>query len=179
MASFQGPSTRRMKTDLMKLVQSKHDVTLLRGQNKFIVKLHGPSGTAYEGGVWKVKVSLPDQYPFRPPSIQFVNKIFHPNIDEESGTVCLDVIRQTWTPMYDLLNIFELFLPQLLTYPNPTDPLNWGAGELHMSKPDVFKKAVQDHIQKYATEAALQERKEEASSSESSLSEASDDEEKK
>jgi len=25
-----------------------------------------------------------------------------------SGSVCLDVINQTWTPMYELVNIFEV-----------------------------------------------------------------------
>ena len=40
--------------------------------------------------------------------------------------------------MYDMVNIFEVFLPQLLRYPNPTDPLNGEAAALLMKEPKAY-----------------------------------------
>jgi ubiquitin-conjugating enzyme E2 H len=109
-----------------------------------------------------------------------MNKVYHPNIDEVSGTVCLDVINQAWTALYDLSNIFESFLPQLLTYPNPTDPLNGDAAAMYLHRPEEYKKKVAEYVKKYATEDALRETDKEdlSSSSESSMSDFSEDEAK-
>lgn len=175
MMSSPSAGKRRMDTDVVKLIESKHEVTILGGLNEFYVKFFGPSGTPYEGGVWKVRVDLPDKYPFKSPSIGFMNRIFHPNIDEASGTVCLDVINQAWTALYDLSNIFESFLPQLLSYPNPTDPLNGDAAALYLHKPDDYKKKVSDYIKRFATEDALRDN-EASSSSASEMSDLSEDE---
>lgn len=104
----------------------------------------------YSGGIYRIHVTLPAAYPYKSPSIGFNTKIFHPNVDEASGSVCLDVINQTWSPMYDLVNIFSVFLPQLLLYPNPADPLNGQAAALMFKDPDVYKQRIAEHVRKHA-----------------------------
>lgn len=175
--SSPSPGKRRMDTDVVKLIESDHDVRILSGLDKFVVKFHGPKETPYEGGIWKIRVDLPDKYPFKSPSIGFLNKIYHPNIDESSGSVCLDVINQSWTALYDLCNVFESFLPQLLAYPNPVDPLNGDAASLYLHKPDDYRSKIKDYVRKYAAPEVIEEEDGGmSSSSESSLSDFSDDE---
>lgn len=49
----------------------------------------GPTGTVYEGGVFKVDILIPQQYPFEPPKMRLVTKIWHPNISSQTGAICL------------------------------------------------------------------------------------------
>lgn len=143
---------RRVDTDVMKLLMSDYQVTLVNNKmSEFYVKFKGPAETPFANGVWKIHVELPEQFPYKSPSIGFMNKIFHPNIDELSGSVCLDVINQTWSPMFELINIFEIFLPQLLRYPNPADPLNGEAAALLMRDPAQYNKKVETYVARFAT----------------------------
>ncbi|KAI0677536.1 ubiquitin-conjugating enzyme/RWD-like protein [Trametes maxima] len=153
--AISAPGKRRIETDVMKLLMSDYEVNLVNGSmQEFYVRFYGPAETPFAGGVWKIHVELPDQYPFKSPSIGFMNKIFHPNIDELSGSVCLDVINQTWSPMFDMINIFEVFLPQLLRYPNPNDPLNGEAAALLMRHPKEYDAKVKEYVQRFATKEA-------------------------
>jgi ubiquitin-conjugating enzyme E2 H len=135
----------------MKLLTGDFRVALVNDNLKEMkVCLEGPSDSLYEGGVWKVHVELPDQYPYKSPSIGFETKIFHPNIDEQSGSVCLDVINQTWSPMFTISHIFETFLPQLLNDPNAADPLNGDASSLYLNDRPEYEKKVKTYVAKYA-----------------------------
>jgi ubiquitin-conjugating enzyme E2 H len=142
---------KRREIDIYKLMMSNYRIELPNdSSDEFLVDFPGPIDSPYHGGVWKVRVEMPEQYPYKSPSIGFITKIFHPNIDEASGSVCLDVINQTWSPMFDLKNIFDSFLPQLLLYPNPSDPLNSIAASLMVRNPEVYKQRVIEMVSKYA-----------------------------
>ncbi|CAA7390748.1 unnamed protein product [Spirodela intermedia] len=165
------PSKRR-EMDLMKLMMSDYKVEMINdGMQEFYVDFHGPNESLYQGGVWRIRVELPDAYPYKSPSIGFVNKIYHPNVDEMSGSVCLDVINQTWSPMFDLLNVFEVFLPQLLLYPNPSDPLNGEAAALMMRDRNCYEQKVKEYCQRYAKAEDVGGPAEEKSSDDEELTE--------
>lgn len=58
------------------------------------------------------------------------------------------------SPPPDLVNVFESFLPQLLLYPNPSDPLNGEAAALLMRDPRAYEAKVRDWVARYATQQA-------------------------
>ncbi len=62
----------------------------------------------------------------------------------------MDVINQTWSPMFDLVNIFDVFLPQLLLYPNPKDPLNADAAQKLNTDEAKYREIVKDYVRLYA-----------------------------
>lgn len=132
------PGQRRRLMDIKALHKSGH---LLETQDDgtLLCKLQGPVNTAYASLTFTVRISLPTEYPFKSPSVGFVQKVFHPNVDYHSGSICLNVLNQEWSPIYNLVAIMETLLPQLLTYPNPDDPLNEEAAKLLMKDKDAFR----------------------------------------
>lgn len=61
---------------------SKDPMRVCGDMHSAVWEVYWPQAAPFAGGHWKIHVELPDQYPYKSPSIGFVNRIFHPNIDE-------------------------------------------------------------------------------------------------
>ncbi|KAH9619583.1 hypothetical protein KSS87_008265 [Heliosperma pusillum] len=88
----------------------------------FNVMILGPSQSPYEGGVFKLELFLPEEYPMAAPKVRFLTKIYHPNIDK-LGRICLDILKDKWSPALQIRTVL-LSIQALLSAPNPDDPLS-------------------------------------------------------
>jgi len=87
----------------------------------FNVILSGPEGSPYAGGIFKLELFLPEEYPMAPPKVRFLTKMYHPNIDK-LGRICLDILKDKWSPALQVRTVL-LSIQALLSAPNPDDPL--------------------------------------------------------
>lgn len=81
----------------------------------------GPEGSPYHGGIFYLKIDFPIDYPFKPPKIMFLTKIYHCNINS-SGGICLDILKDQWSPALTISKVL-LSICSLMDDPNPKDPL--------------------------------------------------------
>lgn len=64
--------------------------------------LVGPKATVYENLSYTLSLSFPSNYPYSAPTVKFVSRIFHPNVDLATGTICLDILKDKWSAIYNV-----------------------------------------------------------------------------
>lgn len=69
------------------------------------VFLTGPPGTPYSEGLWLLHLKVPDDYPNSPPKATFRTRIWHPNVEELSGAVCVDTLKRDWQAKLTLRDV--------------------------------------------------------------------------
>ncbi|KAA8652004.1 putative ubiquitin conjugating enzyme E2 [Aspergillus tanneri] len=99
--------------------------------------LAGPQGTPYAQGLWRLYLKMPEDYPKSPPKATFKTRIWHPNVEESTGTVCVDTLKRDWKQTLTLKDVL-ITISCLLIYPNPNSALNSAAGSLLQENYDAF-----------------------------------------
>merc|ERR1712166_553515 len=109
----------------------------------------GPADSPYMNGLFLLEIDFPTEYPFKPPKIRFITKIYHCNINEKGG-ICLDILKDNWSPA---LTISKVLLPicSLLTDPNPDDPLVPEIANVFKTQLEQYNKTASEWTSKYAT----------------------------
>ncbi|KAI0775591.1 ubiquitin-conjugating enzyme/RWD-like protein [Trametes elegans] len=98
----------------------------------------GPEGTPYEGGRFQVDIQIPDNYPFQPVKMKFITKVYHPNVSSASGAICLDILKDAWSPVLTLKSTL-ISLQSLLCSPEPRDPQDAEVAKHYMTSKSSFE----------------------------------------
>tara|TARA_B100001093_G_C26815749_1_gene1009639 strand:- start:1525 stop:1974 length:450 start_codon:yes stop_codon:yes gene_type:complete len=115
---------------------------------KWEATIIGPTETVYEGGVFKLLIHFSDRYPFKPPKIRFLTRIYHPNINS-SGGICLDILKDQWSPALTISKVL-LSICSLLSDPNPDDPLVPDIADEYMNDRETYNNTAKTWTQIYA-----------------------------
>ncbi|KAJ9609745.1 hypothetical protein H2200_006073 [Cladophialophora chaetospira] len=109
---------------------------------QLVVLVTGADGTPYAKGLWRLHLKIPNDYPKNPPKATFKTRIYHPNVDEKTGAVCLETLKRDWDPKLTLKDIL-VTISCLLIQPNPDSALNAAAGALIQDNYDAFSTQAQ------------------------------------
>lgn len=115
---------------------------------KWYLNMKGPENSPYEDGNFKLSIDYPSNYPFSPPLINFITRIYHCNINN-SGGICLDILKDQWSPALTI-NKVMLSIISLLNDPNPLDPLIPEIAEIYLNNKDKYIENAKKHTAIYA-----------------------------
>ncbi|EGP90696.1 unnamed protein product [Zymoseptoria tritici ST99CH_1A5] len=119
--------------------------------NLWDVTMDGPADSAYAGGKFHIQVILPKEYPFKPPTLSFKTKIYHPNVsNDERGAMCLGMLKaDEWKPPNKIADVLKL-VRAVLAAPQPDDAVETGIADEFKNNNAGFQKTAKEWTAKYA-----------------------------
>ncbi|EDV29319.1 Ubiquitin-conjugating enzyme E2 L3 [Trichoplax sp. H2] len=146
-------ATRRLTKELAELKKNEingfrdikvNETNILNWQGLIV-----PNSAPYNKGAFKIEITYPAEYPFKPPKITFKTRIYHPNIDEK-GQVCLPIVSpENWKPATKTDQII-FSLIALINDPEPEHPLRTDIAEEYSKDRKKFMRSAEDFTRKYA-----------------------------
>ncbi|KAF7132530.1 hypothetical protein RHSIM_Rhsim09G0056300 [Rhododendron simsii] len=106
----------------------------------------GPIGTPFEGGIFLLSIQFPSDYPFSPPEVKYLTKIYHPNVNED-GIIDINIGEQ-WTPAWTtealLLSIWSMLMEPILGHTENE------ISDLYLNHYQRYSAIAREWTQKYA-----------------------------
>lgn len=146
-------STRRITKEIQDLRKDAPENCSAgpRGSDLYVwdAMIIGPADCPFTGGIFKLEIHFPTDYPFKAPKVVFLTKIYHPNISPQ-GAICLDILKDQWSPAITVSKLL-LSICSLLTDPNPADPLMPDIADLYTKNRAEYEETAREWTRRYAT----------------------------
>jgi ubiquitin-conjugating enzyme (huntingtin interacting protein 2) len=84
---------------------------------------------------------------------KFITKIWHPNISSQTGAICLDILKDQWSPALTIKTAL-LSLQALLCSPEPDDPQDAQVAQMYLKNIEEFNKTAKFWTESYAKETS-------------------------
>ncbi|KAJ2807918.1 Ubiquitin-conjugating enzyme E2 2 [Coemansia guatemalensis] len=143
------PSRRRLMRDFKRLQKDPPGGISATPCKDNIMKwnavIFGPVDTPFEDGSFKLVLKFEETYPNKPPEVQFVSEMFHPNV-YTTGELCLDILQNRWSPTYDVSAILTS-IQSLLHDPNSGSPANVEAANLYRENRKEYVRRVREIVE--------------------------------
>ncbi|KAG9254455.1 ubiquitin-conjugating enzyme/RWD-like protein [Emericellopsis atlantica] len=110
-----------------------------------------PPESALHPGQFGLVLSLPPDYPFKPPTLKFVTRVYHPNVTDDSlGNVCLGILKsENWKPSTKISAVLDA-VRNLMIEPQPDDPLEERIAEEYRRDRPAWEEKAKAYVAKYA-----------------------------
>ena len=112
-------------------------------------RIQGPDDSCYAGGLFHVDIRIPETYPFEPPKMKFITKLWHPNVSSVTGAICLDILKDEWSPALTIRTAL-LSLQALLSCPEPDDPQDAQVANQYKNNQEAFQHQAKEWTSIYA-----------------------------
>ncbi|MHA2060117.1 MAG: ubiquitin-conjugating enzyme E2 [Candidatus Ranarchaeia archaeon] len=183
------PHFRRLRAEFSRLIKRFHPKkspikwkVLTNDLHRYVFWIRGHPDTPFENGIWEITIELPPEYPIKPPIVNYITPIWHPNIAvggrhwQWGSNVCLSLINWNtigkeggWKPTIFLTTVVEHLEMMMEVYKadpgdeypdylvNPKDPFNKQAGNQMLNNWKMFEKTAREWTHKYATNVRIGE----------------------
>lgn len=112
---------------------------------KEIKMLIAPDAEPYAGRVFEALLTVPEAYPFSPPSLRIVTPIYHYAVST-GGAICLDLLKSSWSPSQTIETLMNAVY-DLIVVPTKVDPSSelavrsWLSEQLRVNTADYYAEA--------------------------------------
>eukprot|EP00743_Colponemidia_sp_Colp-15_P001985 GILK01002158.1.p1 GENE.GILK01002158.1~~GILK01002158.1.p1 ORF type:complete len:195 (-),score=26.46 GILK01002158.1:132-716(-) len=150
--------SRRIQREIQEVAnQNNPDVTAAVVEGNMMHwkgRIRGPIGTPYEGGMFIIDIMIPPEYPYAAPKMKFDTKIWHPNISSQTGAICLDILKNEWSPALTIRTAL-LSVQALLSAPEPNDPQDAEVASQYLRDYELFRQTAKYWTETFASERVI------------------------